>query len=191
MGDKPEKYIAIDVETTGPYPWGFDMLSFGACLVDDISKTFYTELKPVHRKYYYDYFRIGSSQTRIARRFNFEKTGPEKILEEFEKHGTLPELAMAEFANWIYENVNSKGYTPVPVSDPESFDKTFIAYYFDKFASFEDPFTYKGENSGSFIKGTFGRLDYKIPDEDYGEYRQHHALDDAIVDALRIRRFSK
>ena len=44
---KPETYISVDVETAGPTPDDYSMLSIGACLVDDPASGFYVELKPL------------------------------------------------------------------------------------------------------------------------------------------------
>jgi hypothetical protein len=36
-----EAYVSVDVETAGPYPGQYSMLSIGACLVADRQRTFY------------------------------------------------------------------------------------------------------------------------------------------------------
>ena len=41
-------YISVDVETAGPSPSNYSLLSIGACSVDDPSVSFYIELKPIH-----------------------------------------------------------------------------------------------------------------------------------------------
>jgi ribonuclease T len=41
-----ELYICVDVETAGPTPGQYALLSIGACLVQDTSCTFYIELCP-------------------------------------------------------------------------------------------------------------------------------------------------
>ena len=41
-----ETFICVDVETAGPIPGEYAMLSIGACLVFDIVQTFYRELIP-------------------------------------------------------------------------------------------------------------------------------------------------
>jgi hypothetical protein len=51
-----ESFISVDVETSGPIPGAFSLLSIGACVVrleadcataDDSSSTFYCTLRPV------------------------------------------------------------------------------------------------------------------------------------------------
>jgi hypothetical protein len=41
-------YIMVDVETDGPIPGDYSMISFGAVLVDEqLDKTCYGQLKPI------------------------------------------------------------------------------------------------------------------------------------------------
>ena len=44
---KPEMFISVDIEASGPYPGEYSMLSIGACLVDEPEETFQCELKPL------------------------------------------------------------------------------------------------------------------------------------------------
>jgi ribonuclease T len=43
-----ETYISVDVETAGPNPSGYSLLSIGACTLDEPPQTFYIELAPVN-----------------------------------------------------------------------------------------------------------------------------------------------
>jgi hypothetical protein len=40
-----EIFVSIDIETSGPIPAEYSLLSIGACLISDDTKNFYTELK--------------------------------------------------------------------------------------------------------------------------------------------------
>ncbi len=40
-------YVSVDVETSGPTPAGYSLLSIGACLVADPGREFYVELQPI------------------------------------------------------------------------------------------------------------------------------------------------
>ena len=42
-----ELLISVDVETAGPNPSQYSLLSIGACLVDEPDQKFYIELTPV------------------------------------------------------------------------------------------------------------------------------------------------
>ena len=43
-----EAHISVDVETAGPNPSQYSLLSIGACMVCDPQRTFYVELQPVN-----------------------------------------------------------------------------------------------------------------------------------------------
>src|SRR5688572_31712892 len=45
-------YIMVDIESDGPIPGDYSMISFGAVLVNEqLDKTFYGKLKPISEKY--------------------------------------------------------------------------------------------------------------------------------------------
>jgi len=45
-------YIMIDIESDGPIPGDYSMISFGAVLVNnDLNETFYGRLKPISEKF--------------------------------------------------------------------------------------------------------------------------------------------
>lgn len=45
-------YIMVDIESDGPIPGDYSMISFGAVLVDEgLDKTFYGKLKPISEKW--------------------------------------------------------------------------------------------------------------------------------------------
>jgi len=48
MSGKQEIFISVDVETAGPVPGEFSMLSIGACSVFEPAKTFVCTLKPIN-----------------------------------------------------------------------------------------------------------------------------------------------
>ena len=43
---RPERFVSVDVETAGPTPGDYAMVSIGACLVDEPERGFYIELQP-------------------------------------------------------------------------------------------------------------------------------------------------
>lgn len=47
MTTNTEIYISVDVETSGPFPPDFSMLSLGACVVGQPKVAFYAELRPI------------------------------------------------------------------------------------------------------------------------------------------------
>ena len=46
-----ETYVSVDVESAGPNPADYALLSIGACLVDDPEQTFYVELQPTSMRF--------------------------------------------------------------------------------------------------------------------------------------------
>ena len=77
-------FISVDVETTGPNPGSYAMLSLGACLLLDPEQGFYIELKPDSDRVEPDALAVsGLSLAELAR------TGAE------------PAAAMGQFADWL------------------------------------------------------------------------------------------
>lgn len=50
MKDK-EIFISVDIESSGPIPGEYSLLSIGACLLSDPKESFYTELRPDSQKH--------------------------------------------------------------------------------------------------------------------------------------------
>lgn len=83
MSQKPEIYISVDVETAGPIPGEYSLLSIGACDVDDERRSFSIELKPINTN---------------ADPKALEVTG--LSLAELAERGVDPATAMAGFGAW-------------------------------------------------------------------------------------------
>ena len=79
-----ECYVSVDVETAGPNPGQYSLLTIGACLVDQPRRTFYVELKPVNNK-------ITSSATATHH----------LDLKRLSERGAPPADAMKNFAQWL------------------------------------------------------------------------------------------
>lgn len=43
-----EIYVSVDIETSGPIPGEYSMLSLGACVIGNIDLNYYVELKPIN-----------------------------------------------------------------------------------------------------------------------------------------------
>ena len=82
--DVAEVLVSVDIETSGQSPSVGSMLSIGACLVDDPSRTFECELKPITDK---------------AVPAALEVSG--LSLERLRETGIDPAAAMARFGDWI------------------------------------------------------------------------------------------
>lgn len=126
-------YIMVDIESDGPIPGDYSMISFGAVLVDEhLDKTFYGKLKPISDKWIPEALAVSG--------FSREET---LTFEE-------PHIVMQNFANWIKEH--SKGRQPVFISDNNGFDWMFICWYFHHFIQ-KNPFGHSSQNLGSLYKG--------------------------------------
>ena len=126
-----ELYISVDVETAGPIPAEYSMLSLGACLVNDINKTFYVELKPINSNY-------------IAEALDVCGLSMEYLIE----FGTDPLTAMQAFNDWI---AALKG-RPVFVGFNTPFDWSFVNYYFIKYLG-NNPFGHNALDLKAYYMG--------------------------------------
>ncbi|MEM1135465.1 MAG: 3'-5' exoribonuclease [Bacteroidota bacterium] len=126
-------YIMIDVETDGPIPGDYSMISFGAVLVNEsLNKTFYGKLKPISEQFIPEALSV-SGFTR-ADTLTFED----------------PKKVMLDFATWLKEITNER---LIFISDNNGFDWMFICWYFHHFTG-RNPFGFSSQNLGSLYKGT-------------------------------------
>ena len=122
----------VDIESDGPIPGDFSMISFGAVLVNEqLNKTFYGKLKPISDKYIPEALAVSG--------FSREET---LTFEE-------PKKVMIDFANWIKNICNDR---PIFISDNNGFDWMFICWYFHHFTE-ANPFGFSSQNLGSLYKG--------------------------------------
>jgi hypothetical protein len=127
-------YIMVDVESDGPCPGLYSMVSFGAVVVDDkLDKTFYGLLKPISDKWLPDALAV-SGHTR-------EQTM------EFPD----PLVVMGNFDTWI-EQVTPKGQRSFFISDNNGYDWQWINFYFWNYLN-KNPFGHSSTNLGSLYKG--------------------------------------
>lgn len=111
---REEILISVDVETAGPIPGEYSMLSIGACLVSDPTRTFACELKPIN-----------------------DNAVPEALavsglsLDHLARTGLAPADAMSAFATWVQDVTGSA--EPVFVGFNAPFDWSFVNYYFHRY----------------------------------------------------------
>ncbi len=147
----------VDVESDGPIPGDYSMISFGAVVVGEpLKKTFYGQLKPISDKFIPEALAV-SGHTR-------------------EQTLLFPEAAqvMQNFADWIKLNTTDR---PIFISDNNGFDWMFICWYFHHFLG-ENPFGFSSQNLGSLYKGlvldTFKNFKHLRKTK-----HTHHPVDDA------------
>lgn len=173
-----ETLISVDVETAGPNPGSFSMVSIGACLVDDPSQGFYVELKPVNDNITPEAFSVAGL-----------------TLEHLRENGLEPVAAMVEFESWVLSAVPA-GDVPVFVGFNAAFDWMFVCDYFERFLS-RNPFGhaaldiksfYMGRTGGSWAETSMRFLSVRYLD---GRPLSHNALGDArdqaaLFSAIRL-----
>lgn len=127
---RPDVYISADVETDGPIPGEFSMLSFALAVagrydgerfeVPAERQVFYVELKP------------------ISERFDPEALAVNGLdRDRLRSSGEDPTVAMRAAADWVSEAcVDAR---PVLVAYPVAFDWAFLYWYFIRFAG-DSPF---------------------------------------------------
>ncbi len=125
-------YIMVDIESDGPIPGDYSMISFGAVVVDEkLDKTLYGRLKPISEKFIEEALTV-CGHTR-EETISFDE----------------PVEVMTGFKNWIEKNSKDK---PIFISDNNGFDRMFICWYFHHFINI-NPFGYSSYNLGSLYKG--------------------------------------
>ena len=151
----------VDVESDGPIPGDYSMISFGAVIVDqDLDKTFYGQIKPISEKWIPEALAVSG--------FSREKT---LTFEE-------PATVMKNFQSWISGHSKSR---PLFFSDNNGFDWQFINWYFVHFLG-KNPFGFSSTNLGSLYKGLV-----KDTFKNFKHLRKtkhtHHPVDDAMGNA--------
>jgi ribonuclease T len=132
-----EKYISVDVETAGPIPGEFALLSIGACLVDDPSTTFYVELQPDREKVSQEAMAIHGLS-----------------IDALKKDGTPAMQAMQQFADWV-KGLASENQRVVFVALNAPFDWMFINDYFHRYLGF-NPFGHSALDIKAYFMGKTG-----------------------------------
>lgn len=175
-------YFSADVETDGPIPGPFSILSFAIVYAghfngkefvrpNEYGTSFYRELRPISDNFQPDAMRVNGLDR-----------------EALKATGVSPSQAMDEAFSWVTSV--SRGASPVLVAYPLSFDWTWLYWYFVQFSGKGSPFGYShcyDIKTAVSIKGkrtiaSSGRS--KLPSELVPTRpHTHHALDDAIEQA--------
>jgi hypothetical protein len=175
-------YFSADVETDGPIPGPFSMLSFGLVFAGSFDgdtfsrpaqydKSFYRELRPISDDFQVDALRVNGLDR-----------------ERLQRDGSAPTTAMTEAAEWVTALAGAA--RPILVAYPLSFDWSFLYWYFTRFSSAGSPFNH----SQCFDIKTAFAVKARIPIASAGRRRlmpslrsngihTHNALDDAIEQA--------
>jgi hypothetical protein len=177
-----DAYFSADVETDGPIPGPFSILSFALVYAGSFDgkrferpksydRAIYKELKPISNEFQEEALRVNHlDRWRIS------------------LEGESPERAMTEACRWVKKYAAQA--KPVLVAYPLSFDWTWLYWYFIRFSSDGSPFDY----SRCFDIKTAFAVKARMPVSQAGRSRvhpsllsrrphTHHALEDAIEQA--------
>jgi DNA polymerase III epsilon subunit-like protein len=170
----PETYVSVDIETAGPVPSEFAMLSIGACLVHDPETSFYVELKPEHDAV----VESALSVTHLS-------------MDVLQVMGLPPAEAMESFADWV-EEVVPDDHRAIFTAFNAAFDWMFVADYFHRHLG-RNPFGYSALDIKAFAMGSANTswaetsMDNLAARHLEGRVLQHHALSDAQDQAELFR----
>jgi len=165
-----EIYISVDVETAGPNPSQYAMLSIGACLVADPAATFYIELQPTQDDFL--------PAALAVSQFDIQK---------LKETGVSPKEAMQRFADWV-KKVTPENARAVFVAQNAPFDWMFVNDYFHRYLG-QNPFGHSALDIKAFYMGRQGvKWSETGLDEISKQFKiekklSHHALEDAIDQA--------
>ncbi len=179
MSERPEAFVSVDIEASGPSPSTGSLLSIGACLVDDPSVDFYVELKPIAEHRWDD---------QAAAVHGLERG-------RLERDGADPAAAMERFAAWI--DVACAGNSPIFVGFNAPFDWMFVADYFWRYVG-RNPFGISALDLKSYFMASQGvpawagtRRSHVDDALSIDPDHNHNALDDAKGQARLARALIK
>jgi DNA polymerase III epsilon subunit-like protein len=168
-------YISVDVETAGPDPHSFALLSIGACVVYDLDRDLYLELQPDQPAFDPQALEISGLS-----------------LEILAEDGIHPEDAMRQFDEWLSANV-APDEKPVFVAFNAVFDWMFINHYFHKYLG-RNPFGHSALDIKALYMGATGTQWAETSHRAVSHqlhlptHLEHHALQDARDQALVFRK---
>jgi DNA polymerase III epsilon subunit-like protein len=165
-----EAYISVDIETAGPNPYDYSILSIGACTIFEPQQSFYVELKPITHNSIPEALAISSLS-----------------LEKLAEGGEEPAKALVRFETWVKE-VTPDGHRPIFVAFNAPFDWMFVNDYFHRYLG-RNPFGHTALDMKAYYMGLSSCSWYDTSMRNVGRRylgdRQltHHALSDALDQA--------
>jgi len=163
-------YIIVDVETSGPTPEQYALLSIGACTISVPRQTFYIELQP-------------DVEEELEEAMQINKFS----LNDLRETGLPPREALTQFSNWIY-GVLPENRKAVFTAFNAPFDWMFVNHYFYKYVGI-NPFGHKALDIKAYYMGVYGvswsdtshnKISAKLT---HNQELPHHALKDAVMEA--------
>jgi DNA polymerase III epsilon subunit-like protein len=150
-------FVMVDIESDGPIPGDYSMISFGALLVKPaLDTTFYGKLRPISERWIPEALAVSGFSREEVLRFD------------------APEKVMADFRDWLKTHIPSR---PMFISDNNGFDWQFVDWYFHHFLG-SNPFGFSSTNLGSLYKGLTKDM-FKNFKHLRLTRHTHHPIDDA------------
>lgn len=188
-----ELYFSIDIETDGPIPGLYSMLSLGAAAFKilpngegEIISTWSSNFETL----------VDASQDSNTMKWWSTQNEAWEIVQ---KHKRNPGDAMKEFVQWVKNTCEQNGAKPVFVAYPAGFDFTFVYWYMIRFTG-ESPFSFSALDVKSYAMAKLGyefrnTTKRSMPKEwfKYENKHSHVALEDAIeqgwlfVEMMKVR----
>lgn len=182
LGPGADIYFSADIETDGPIPGPYSMLSFALVYAgafdgstfyrpSNYEEKFYVEIQPISEQFEEEALQVnGLDRAALAR------------------DGLTPREAMTSAARWVRSVAGVS--EPVIVAYPLSFDWSWLYWYFVNFSKEDSPFGYsKCFDIKTAVAVKLGRTianagRQKLPTAfQSATSHSHHALDDAIEQA--------
>lgn len=174
MTSPREIFVSVDVETSGPIPGEYSLLSIGACSVFDPDQGFTCEIKPINDKFDPKALEVaGLSMQDLTRR------------------GLEPETAMKSFSEWL-STLAGHDNMIVFVGFNAPFDWSFVNYYFHRFMG-GNPFGFTALDIKALYMGATGASWHDTRSSKIAEHLKpvligtHDALHDARYQAEIFR----
>ncbi len=170
-----EYYIVVDIESSGPSPDRYALLSLGAATLERPSKTFYIEFQPDSDEYTEEALSISGLS-----------------IPQLSNTGIPPEDALRKFAQWV-NTITPHGQIPIFTAFNAPFDWMFVNTYFHKYLGY-NPFGHKALDIKALFMGAhhtpFLHTSHFQICEHYGltSTLSHHALEDAVQEAQLLER---
>lgn len=132
-----EIYVSVDVETSGPIPGLYSLLSIGACFVAQPATSIYLEFQPDSPKH--------DPEALAVSGLNIEKLARE---------GLAPLEAMQRLDQWLKSSCPVGGKV-IFVGLNAPFDWSFVNYYFHKYLE-TNPFGFTAIDMKAYFMGAAG-----------------------------------
>lgn len=158
-------YFVVDVESDGPTPPLYSMISFGVVVLDDtLTHVFGAKMSPISALW--DEKALAISGHTREETLTFE----------------TPEVVIPRFVSWVKAHTKKR---PIFASDNNGYDFAFMNYYLWRYAG-ENPFGHSSRNINDLYKGMKGNVKSSFKHLRKTKHT-HDPVDDARGNAEALR----